>query len=953
MKSLVRPAVLILLASLCLSAAAQTGEWTWMGGSNKMTCVKNAGCFAPGSYGTLGVPAAGNVPGGRYRASSWTDSAGNFWLFGGLGFASTDGKLTGCGGTTDCNNSYELNDLWEYNPSTRKWAWMSGSMPVCTSDSCGGAFGVYGTLGAPAAANVAGSRYNAVGWTDAAGDLWLLGGNGYTSNQDDLLNDLWEFNPAIGEWAWMSGSDITWTIPPGNNFPGGVPGVYGSLGVAAAANVPGSRQSGVTWTDSSGNLWMYGGWGFDSTDDTNRIPWGDQGELNDLWEFSPSTHEWTWMGGVSVMPCTSGYWGVCGVAPVNGTLGIPAAENTPGGRDSEASWVDGSGNLWVFGGNGVDGAAGTVGYPNDLWEFNTTTQEWTWISGNNSFAGVAHNYYPGIYGTLGIPAAGNVPGSRTGAVTWMDARGRLWLFGGNGYDSIGYGGRLNDLWRFDPATREWTWMNGSSRIVCGSGSQCGHSGVYGTLGEPGPKNVPGSRFNPLSWTDSSGNFWLFGGSGCDSTPCSGGDLNDLWEYQPSDAPSPAAAPAFSEPAGAYTSAQTVTLSDVMPTASIFYTLDGTTPTPNSTPYTIPIQVGKTTEVKAIATATGFANSTVATATYTIHLPQTITFAPPTSPVTYGVKPMVLSATATSGLTVKFSVVSGPARVSGKTLTITGAGTVVIAANQAGSANYSAAAQVTQTVVVNQATLIVSANNKSMTYGGTVPALTHSIKGFVDGDTAATALTGAPNLSTTATSNSPVGSYAITAAAGTLAAANYTFQFVPGTLTVNKAKLIVSANSKSMTYGGTVPALTYSIKGFVDGDTAATAVTGAPNLSTTATSNSPVGSYAITAAAGTLAATNYTFQFVPGTLTINKAKLTVTANNLTMKKGATVPTLTYTMTGFVNGETQPTATTGQPALSTKATSKSAAGTYPIAIKAGTLAAANYTFTFVNGTLTVTN
>ena len=56
-KSLVRPAVLILLASLCLSAAAQTGEWTWMGGSNKMTCVKNAGCFAPGSYGTLGVPA--------------------------------------------------------------------------------------------------------------------------------------------------------------------------------------------------------------------------------------------------------------------------------------------------------------------------------------------------------------------------------------------------------------------------------------------------------------------------------------------------------------------------------------------------------------------------------------------------------------------------------------------------------------------------------------------------------------------------------------------------------------------------------------------------------------------------------------------------------------------------------------------------------------------------------
>ena len=82
--------------------------------------------------------------------------------------------------------------------------------------------------------------------------------------------------------------------------------------------------------------------------------------------------------------------------------------------------------------------------------------------------------------------------------------------------------------------------------------------------------------------------------------------------------------------------------------------------------------------------------------------QTINFTPPASPVTYGVAPIALTATAGSGLPVTFSVVSGPGSVAGSTLTITGAGTVVVAANQAGNTNYAAAAQVTKSVTVNQA-----------------------------------------------------------------------------------------------------------------------------------------------------------------------------------------------------------------------------------------------------------
>jgi hypothetical protein len=144
----------------------------------------------------------------------------------------------------------------------------------------------------------------------------------------------------------------------------------------------------------------------------------------------------------------------------------------------------------------------------------------------------------------------------------------------------------------------------------------------------------------------------------------------------------------------------------------------------------------------------------------------------------------------------------------------------------------------------------------------------------------------------------------------------------------------------------------TLTGFVNSDTQATATSGAPVVTTTAKATSPVNSYPIALAAGTLAAANYTLKFINSTLAVTKAALTVTADNLTMKQGAAVPTLTYTMAGFVNSDTQAKAVTGAPKLATTATSKSAAGSYPITATAGTLASANYFFTLANGTITVT-
>ena len=82
--------------------------------------------------------------------------------------------------------------------------------------------------------------------------------------------------------------------------------------------------------------------------------------------------------------------------------------------------------------------------------------------------------------------------------------------------------------------------------------------------------------------------------------------------------------------------------------------------------------------------------------------QTITFPNPGAQ-TYAVAPITLTATATSGLPVSYTVTSGPATVSGSTLTITGVGTVTVQATQAGNTNYSAATPVSDTFTVSPGT----------------------------------------------------------------------------------------------------------------------------------------------------------------------------------------------------------------------------------------------------------
>jgi len=255
-----------------------------------------------------------------------------------------------------------------------------------------------------------------------------------------------------------------------------------------------------------------------------------------------------------------------------------------------------------------------------------------------------------------------------------------------------------------------------------------------------------------------------------------------------------------------------------------------------------------------------------------------------------------------------------------------------------------------TLTIGKATLTVTANNTNRIYGATNPVFTASYSGFVNGDTN-TVLSGAPSLTTIATTNSPVGGYVITATNGTLSATNYSFSFTNGTLIVGQAVLTVSANNTNRNYGATNPVFTASYSGFVNGDTN-TVLSGAPNLTTSAATNSPVGGYVITATNGTLSATNYSFIFTNGTLTIGKAGLVVAANNFSRAYGATNPTFTVSYVGFVNADTSNVLSGSLGILSTVAKTNSPVGAYVITNTPGTLSAMNYAVTYTNGTLTVT-
>ncbi len=417
-----------------------------------------------------------------------------------------------------------------------QWTWMNGS-------NLSSQPATYGTQSVFAPTNTPAGSYEACQWTDHQGYFWLFAG--LNTNGDDL----WKFDPAINQWAWIKGPGI-----------GNQQGIYGTILVPAATNNPGGRGFGeITWTDNNNDLWMYGGYGLATT---NTVAM-----LGDLWKYNIVSNEWTWMSGTNVIA----------TVPVYGTKGVPAPGNTPGGRcEANASWVDANNNLWLYGGD-LNFSPGA-----DMWMYNTTINQWAWMSGSS-----VSNVAP-VYGTKGVPDTANFPGGRFCYTSWKSCDEDFWMFGGSGH---------NDMWRYHPPTNEWTWVSGSNTNVdpghigtscipdtgnlpagrtenracwalgdnlinfgggfgdlwafntntlqwtCMSGNANATTPVnYGTILVSSPTNAPGNRNGSLGYKDNLGNLWLFGG-------INGSTMNDMWKFVPD-----TTCPVFSGSGGPVTSA---------------------------------------------------------------------------------------------------------------------------------------------------------------------------------------------------------------------------------------------------------------------------------------------------------------------------------------------------------------------------------------------------------------
>jgi len=272
--------------------------------------------------------------------------------------------------------------------------------------------------------------------------------------------------------------------------------------------------------------------------------------------------------------------------------------------------------------------------------------------------------------------------------------------------------------------------------------------------------------------------------------------------------------------------------------------------------------------------------------------------------------------------------------------------------------------------VNPKGLDITANDQSKTYGATFTfagtEFTTVAGQLVNGDTVTSVTLTSAGAAGTATVTAPGPTYAITPSAAVGSGlGNYTISYHNASvgLTVNPKGLDITANDRTKTYGDTVSfagtEFTPGTGQLVNGDTVTSVtLTSAGTVATASVAGSPYA-IAASAAVGT-GLGNYTISYhnAPIGLTVNRAHLTVTANDKSKTyNGASFTAFTVTITGFKNGETV-AVVSGSATYTGNAVGATLPGTYTITPQAGTLNAANYDFPgpspgtyFVNGTLTI--
>ena len=261
-----------------------------------------------------------------------------------------------------------------------------------------------------------------------------------------------------------------------------------------------------------------------------------------------------------------------------------------------------------------------------------------------------------------------------------------------------------------------------------------------------------------------------------------------------------------------------------------------------------------------------------------------------------------------------------------------AGSYPVSASFVSSGSSAQNAIKTGVLVINQATPALSVLCPSLSFTGSSQGCTASVAGI-----GSAAPSGTISITYNGSSTPPTngGTYAVVASF-TSSDPNYANATITSSLTINEPSVTITANSQTITYGGSLPTFTYAVSPSIPLQTY-------PVCTSSATGASNVGTYAGAITCSGAGKVGVLFTYVAGGMTVLPAAATVTANNQTMVTGAAVPTLTYSTTP--SGLTFTTA----PKCTTTATSSSPAGTYPISC-VGALAS-NYNLSYAGGTMTV--
>jgi len=321
--------------------------------------------------GTIGQESTTAHPGGRNRMASAVDNNGNIWMFGGL---------------YNDKNTFETftrSDLWMYNTKTRKFTYYDEYAGLQTKPS---------------------ERYRARAWFDDENNMWMYGGAVDTPSGSLSYNDLWMFNTTSKSWKFISGNKNQPYCKDCTN------GVYpATSGTGGTQYFPRSRSDYGYWKDTSGNIWIYGGYAESHGTD----------EYGDLWEFNPSTKVWTLISG-------------------DDTLNPPKTATNPGSRNAPYCWVGNDNKLYMTG-----GLRQYISFLRDTWRVNPTNGNWEAVSIDNSLI----NQLP-VSSGLGIENSTNIPGASVNVLNHLTTGSHTYMFSGYGMGSNNLSGFTGAMWRY-------------------------------------------------------------------------------------------------------------------------------------------------------------------------------------------------------------------------------------------------------------------------------------------------------------------------------------------------------------------------------------------------------------------------------------------------------------------------------------------------------------------------